>query len=120
MTCNRAIIINEGEIVAVDTVDNLEKGASGKTAWDVLLKPADSGETLKILDELPEKAIADRNDAEGLIKFRLELSSENEFDRFFAKVSSTGGIFRQISPVRATLEDVFIKLTRNEERRDEA
>jgi len=120
MTCNRAIIINEGEIVAVDTVENLEKGASGRTTWDILLKPASSGNTLKILDELPDKAIARRDEFEGLIRFRLELPSEEEFDRFFSKVSAEGGIFREISPVRASLEDVFIKLTRNEERSDEA
>lgn len=117
MTCNRVVIINEGEIVAVDSVENLEKATSGKACWKIVAKLTDSAKAEAILAVFPENSIHEKTEEEGLVKFRLELPSEKEFDQLFAKATSMGAVFREITPVRATLEDVFIKLTSNEERK---
>lgn len=117
MTCNRVVIINEGEIVAVDSVENLEKAASGKACWKIVAKLTDSAKAEAILAVFPENSIHEKTEEDSLVKFRLELPSEKEFDQLFAKATSMGAVFREITPVRATLEDVFIKLTSNEERK---
>ncbi|GAB4273285.1 MAG: ABC transporter ATP-binding protein [Candidatus Rifleibacteriota bacterium] len=116
MTCGRVVIINEGEIVAVDSVKNLEKGSSKTANWHITLKTAKSDDWRKIIDETEGAKIRDEMKDGEIVKFGLELPSEEEFDQLFAKLVSSGVVFREITPVKASLEEVFIKLTKGEER----
>jgi len=122
MTCVRVVIINEGEIVAVDTVANLERFSSGKPMWKIAIKPGNDqnfAEKLKKITTATTAQCSELQIEEGISRFNLEMETEEDFDEFFRQVSSAGAIFRQISPVRASLEDVFLKLTSNEEKRGE-
>lgn len=119
MTCSRVVIINEGEIVAEDSVENLEKNAVGKSGWKVLLKPSGSTDWRVTAANFPAIKIVDANEMNGLVGFRLEAGCEKEFDEFFSAMAKAGNVFREISPLRATLEDVFIKLTSGDEGRPE-
>ncbi|MDN5280147.1 MAG: gliding motility-associated transport system ATP-binding protein [Clostridiales bacterium] len=120
MTCSRVVIINEGEIVAEDSVENLEKGATGATHYKITLKPSESNDWREIIDKTAGTKISAELHEAGLIKFNLELPSEKEFDSMFEKIVAKGTVFREISPVKASLEDVFIKLTSGEERKADA
>lgn len=120
MTCNRVVIINEGEIVAVDSVENLERASSGKSCWNIVIKPENIEKGAEIFALFPEKSIFEQSQEGEVFRFRLELPSAKDFDRVFAEVSAKGVVFREITPVRASLEEVFIKLTGGEERKQAA
>ncbi|MGM0599126.1 MAG: ABC transporter ATP-binding protein [Candidatus Rifleibacteriota bacterium] len=116
MTCNRVVIINEGEIVAVDSVENLEKNSSGRFHWKITLKPSADSNWREIMQKCEAARILDESQEDGLIKLNLELAEEKDFDPLFSKIVAEGTVFREISPVKVSLEEVFIKLTSGEER----
>lgn len=120
MTCSRVVIINEGQIVAEDSVENLERTASGLATWQIALRPAEKSTWRDIIEKTQGAKISSSVEEEKLVKFKLELNSENDFDPLFEKIAAEGSIFREISPVKVSLEDVFIKLTSGEEKEEAA
>lgn len=120
MTCGRVVIINEGEIVAVDSVANLEKNAQAVPAWKIILKPAKEQNWRDTVDSFSGAHISEIRELSDAFEFKLELERSENFDELFSKLSAKGAVFREISPVRATLEDVFLRLTSTEERKEAA
>ncbi|PKL39504.1 MAG: MFS transporter [Candidatus Riflebacteria bacterium HGW-Riflebacteria-1] len=120
MTCGRVVIINEGEIVAVDSVANLEKNAKVSPSWKIVLKPAAGQQWRDAIDRCESAHISDIKELADAFEFRLELTRNDMFDDLFSSLTSGGAVFREISPARATLEDIFLKLTSSEERKEEA
>ena len=120
MTCGRVVIINEGEIVAVDSVANLEKAAAGKPTWKINLKAGVGNNWRQIIDKVAGSEVFDLLELPETAEFKLKLEKAEDFDALFRKLAEDGAVFREISPVKATLEDVFLKLTSGEERREAA
>lgn len=120
MTCGRVVIINEGEIVAVDSVANLEKNATGKPTWKICLKAPAGNTWRQTIDKIAGSEVHDLNDSAEASEFKLRLEKAEDFDGLFRKMVADGVIFREISPVKATLEDIFLKLTSGEERKEAA
>lgn len=120
MTCGRVVIINEGEIVAVDSVANLEKKASGRLTWKIALKPATEQNWRQTIEQIQGSEIMELLEQQETVEFRLQLEKAEDFDVFFQKITQGGAVFREISPIKATLEDVFLKLTSGEERKEPA
>ena len=118
-SCNRVVIINEGQIVAEDSVANLENRTSGKPCWHISLKPAQELDWKNIITDINGSEILDQVEKDNLINFDLKLANNEDFDSFFIGLASKGVVFKEITPVKATLEDVFLKLTSNEERKEE-
>lgn len=115
MTCNRVVIINEGEIAAVDSVQNLERSSTGLPTWRIIMKPAEDFDWRKEIETLPNAEVFDslgNKEAE----FKLSLAKTEDFDQVFTKLASKGCIFREITPIKASLEEVFLKITHGEER----
>lgn len=120
MTCNRVVIINEGEIVAVDSVENLERKASGRPAWKIVLKPGENSGWRENIAAVTGSEITDVRELSEAFEFNLQLEKAEDFDGLFLDLTKSGAVFREISPVKATLEDVFLKLTAAEERKEAA
>ena len=120
MTCGRVVIINEGEIVAVDSVANLEKNATASPTWKIILKPASGQNWRETIDQLDDAHIRDIKELTDAYAFTLELGHNENFDVLFGQLTRGGAVFREISPVRATLEDIFLKLTNTEDRKEAA
>ena len=120
MTCNRVVIISEGEIVAVDSVANLERNAQSNPAWKIVFKPADGQKWRETIDACVGARLSDLNELHDSYEFKLELDAAEKFDSLFRSLTEQGAVFREISPIRATLEDVFLKLTGAEERAEAA
>lgn len=120
MTCSRVVIINEGEIVAVDSVANLEKAGAGKPVWKITLAARSGGNWRQIIDKIAGAEIADLKELPETAEFKLKLEKPEDFDGLFRKMAADGFVFREISPVKATLEDIFLKLTSGEERKEAA
>lgn len=114
MTCKKVVIIHEGKIVAEDTVENLEKKGTETEKYKITLKPSklDWKSTFSKLDSIN---IYNEIVEGDFVKFELRLPNTLPFDKFFNHVVSEGHIFYEITPIRASLEEVFIKLTKSEE-----
>lgn len=110
--CNKVIIINKGEIVAVDTPENLEKKVLSSNKTYVTVEDTENKiETIK--DKIPEiKGIQLIKENEDNTKqYLLEADKDVELRKIifneFAKENIT--IF-EMKKVDATLEDAFMKL----------
>ncbi len=118
-SCNRVVIINEGQIVAEDSVANLESRTMGKPGWHISLKPSKDLNWKELIKQIEGSEIADEQEKDNIFNFNLKLSKTEDFDAFFSSLASKGAVFKEITPIKATLEDVFLKLTSNEEGKEE-
>jgi ABC-type multidrug transport system ATPase subunit len=103
--CDRVLIINKGEIVAQDTVDNLRKTLN--------IKPKITIE----LEELSEKIIKSVKAIKGIEKINIR---DNNIDvicdsknkaRVIITIEKNGGKITNIKTKDPTLEEVFMKIT---------
>jgi ABC-2 type transport system ATP-binding protein len=114
MTCKRVVIINEGKIVAVDSVENLEKQGGDATTFRVELKPA--GLDWKTsFEAVPGVRLEHEKTTGERVAFEMHLPNAAAYDKVFAAVVGKGHVFTEIAPSRASLEKVFLKLTKTEE-----
>lgn len=111
MVCKRAAIIDCGEIVAVDSIANLEKAAVGRPSWQIKLKLSAEKSLKAIAKEIKNLKLCSLTQEGGFATFELFLDSQNDFDRFFMLCTKSGHIFYEIIPKKASLEDVFTSLT---------
>jgi len=115
MTCNRVLIMREGRILAADTPENLQKavGHNGHLITEIAA-PLDELKTC--FDQMPELAHYTISAAEGAFhRCALTLSGSDDLrPRIFALVVERGWELRELSRVRHSLEEVYIRLTRPE------
>lgn len=121
--CNRVIIINKGEIVAIDTPENLEnKTVQGNSIYVTVEDPENKMETVKEkLENVQEIKLIEENEDKTK---KYMITAENDVDlrksifETFAKEEIT--IF-EMKKADATLEDAFMKLINSSdtEKKDE-
>src|SRR5580658_115775 len=115
MTCSRVLIMNKGRILAADTLENLRNslGQNGHFIADI----AGPLEELKTCwEQMPELAHYTLAATEGDYH-RCALTPVNGEDlrpKIFALVVERGWRLRELSRVRHSLEEVYIRLTRPE------
>ncbi len=117
LTCNRVLIMREGRILASDTPENLQKsvGKSGRIIAEIAA-PLDE---LKICwEQMPELSHFTILPAdESYHRCSLTLAPATTADlrpKIFAMVTARGWKLRELSRVRHSLEEVYIRLTRPE------
>ena len=108
-TCSRVVIINEGQIVAEDTTENLTTGGASEIvrlrvmrddpALDIRLQAIDG------VDRVTREA--------GELRVRLS-GGFSVRERLAAEVVASGAGLVEMSPEKATLEEVFLKLVTDE------
>ncbi len=112
VTCNRVVIINEGQIVAQDSVEGLTAGLG-------------RGEQILVRVRRPEEALTRGISAldgvegvesagEGVLKVRTS-GGEEVKERIAGLVVGNGAGLVELTRVAATLEEVFLKLVTEEE-----
>ena len=118
-TCSRVIIINEGRIEASDTPENLRANLQGANA--LLLEV--EGPTDEIQARLAmERGVRSVNHESGdgrRIVWRVEAEKDEQIPRRLADavVNSGWGLF-SMRPLDLSLEDIFLKLTSDEQALD--
>lgn len=119
-TCDRAIVIDRGRLVAEGTLDELR--ARRRAGGASMLVRGDESVAKKVLSSLDGvkkiKVAAEGDEAKRYrIQFADDVSDTSDLiERAIAGLVTAGLGVREASPVRATLEEVFAELTRNEER----
>jgi ABC-2 type transport system ATP-binding protein len=115
MTCNRVLIMREGRILAADSPENLQK-SMGKNG-QVIAEIAAPLEDLKnCWAQMPEIAHYNIAAAEGEYH-RCALTAAGGQDLrplIFSLVRERGWKLRELSRLRHSLEDIYIRLTRPE------
>lgn len=111
MTCGRVIIIKEGMKIAEDTVLHLEQTAQSEHRYNIkLILPKDfdfQAETASLASFTLENAVQE----DRLFFLKANFENEGDYDIFFNKLTSKGVVFREVTPYKPTLEEVFISLT---------
>ena len=109
LLCNRVMIIDRGRIVAEGTPESLRESQVGNPAVRVLLKdaPAGAGDALAAL---PGVAAVRAGAAEGSWIIEHERGSDLR-EGVFHEAVQRGWVLLEMSRERATLEDIFVRLT---------
>ena len=115
MTCNRVVIMREGRILAADTPENLQR-LVGKNGHLIVEIAAPLEELKTCWEQMPELAHYTMTTAEGgYHRCTLMLTdSHDPRSKIFALVVERGWKLRELSRVRHSLEEVYIRLTRPE------
>ncbi len=115
-TCNRVIIINDGRIEASDTPENLRAQLQGANTLLVDIEGPAEQVRDRIADE-PGVRQVDREDGrDGRAVWRIEVGKDPQIPRRLANavVTSGWGLY-SMQPVGLSLEDIFLKLTSDEQ-----
>ncbi|TAN91417.1 MAG: ATP-binding cassette domain-containing protein [Phormidium sp. SL48-SHIP] len=128
MTCSQVAIINRGQIVATDRLDNLMEHLTGGTYYDVEVGGGVDGVETAIgsyLGYLPNLRSVDplpRNDLpEGRYRFRITVEPGSEPGSEIAAAILDGKLqLHEMRRSRASLEDVFLQLTTEEKMAEDA
>ena len=115
--CNRVIIINHGELVAVDTPDNLRARLTKSTILRVKLR--DNRETIRAADTLAriDGVLMVREDAQaGAVRtLSVECLPEKDVREDIARALVSGGFpLLELYSEELTLEDIFLQLVTEE------
>ncbi|MGV7221163.1 MAG: ABC transporter ATP-binding protein [Nitrospinales bacterium] len=114
--CHRVIILNEGEIAAMDTLDGLN--SSLRKASRILLKVKNTNDgIIEKLSSLDKVIKVDKNEDD---EFLLECEAGTQPQDSIARMAldQNWGIV-DLKTLRMTLEDVFLKLTQEEKEVEE-
>lgn len=117
--CEKVIIIDKGEIIAVDTPENLEKNTQSKQVLIITVDDAENKfeETFSKLDEIHSLKLVKENEDQTRV-YELELNGDvidnNEFRKKIAVMCAENNILNLgIKNEEQSLEDAFIKLIEN-------
>ena len=116
--CQTILIISKGKLVACDSPENLEKLFAG-TASIELTAEAGEEETRNILKSVPgviHTEITPTDDGCCNVRLDMQKQADNKAcrDIFFAFRKAERAIL-QMSMAKASLEDIFMELTRSEQ-----
>ncbi len=116
MTCDRVIIINRGQIVAVDSPRNLTSQMQGGEQIDLTVG-GDTGRVAELLNALPHvRRVAVEEPQNGLSSVLVEADGQAEIRHEVARQVIREGLDLYELKVRSvSLEEVFVELTTEEE-----
>jgi ABC-2 type transport system ATP-binding protein len=121
MTCNRVLIMREGRVLAADTPDNLQK-AMGQNGQIIAEIAAPLEDLKNCWAQIPELAHFNVAPAEGEYH-RCALTAAAGQDlrpMVYTLVRDRGWKLRELSRLRHSLEDIYIRLTRPESEEDKS
>jgi len=110
--CDRVMILNEGRILGIGTVDGLKQASTGKLRHKLLLSQ-------------PDSAAAQLRDAEGInseIKGDMLIidADQSRIPRIINILYAMGNLVYEITPIELTLEEAYYRLLRDWNRRNHA
>jgi len=112
-TCDDVIIVDQGKIVAADSVENLSQRLAGGKILDLEIK-GPSDEVTKAFEKIDGVSAVKSLGRESKGVSKLEVSTDGTLEAreaLFNCVVKNKWVLYQLSPVGVSLEDVFLKLT---------
>lgn len=115
MTCQRVLILNKGRIVASDTPDRLRHRMAGETLVTTEIE-GPQAEVAAALRALPGVSEVLSEGAGAWVRYTVRAAREEDTGAaIFAAVSSKKWRLRELHQETATLEDIFVSLTKSTE-----
>ncbi len=111
--CDRVIIINKGEIVADDLLDNLSSNLSKNSRLSLKVK-GDGEKIFQSLSDIEEaeEISVNTTEQEGVFEFIIKPQENCDIVEAVSKtVTGNGGIILSFVTDNATLEQIFLRLT---------
>jgi ABC-2 type transport system ATP-binding protein len=110
--CERIIIINKGQIVAVDTPENLTKSVEGSAVYSVKIDGPEA-EVIKALKGIKGvNSVKENAKLEDAIEFLVEADKEVDLRKpIFFEMAKHGYPILEIKTVNINLEEAFLKIT---------
>lgn len=110
--CEKVIIIDKGEIVAVDTPENLEKQTTESSKLEVLVDDMNNKFVSSIKSGIPDikeiKLLEEKSESK---LYSIEVSSNKDIRKeIFSICSKQDILLLEMKQSESTLEDAFIKL----------
>lgn len=105
-TCDKVIIIHQGRIVAQESIDTLSKINDGGVVLKIrTAKTKDISSEIRVLESVQNvEVIGERH-------YKVKLQSEHAIEKIAEEIVRSGAGLVELSPEKANLEDVFLKLT---------
>ena len=117
-TCGRFLILNEGQIVAKGTPEEINREMKGEVILEVLLKGKSKPSGVKISGV--RDVMASSSPGEGLHKLQMALLPDSGAEEaVFDWAVDHGYKILAMVPKRLSLEELFIKLTREGAKNDQ-
>jgi ABC-2 type transport system ATP-binding protein len=119
LLCRRVVIIDRGRIIAQGTPESLRQQWLGRTAVTVTLKQAaaDAAERLRAVDgvaTVSPPAAAPAGD--GAVRLSIEcVEGRDPREAIFRLAVERGWVLLELAQSKASLEDIFVRLTTHEE-----
>jgi ABC-2 type transport system ATP-binding protein len=115
-TCDDVVIIDQGKVVAADSVENLSQRLTGGKTLEVEIK-GPSSEVERALEKVEKVSSVKSLGKESRGVCRLEVITDGSMEAreaLFQCVVKNKWVLYQLSPVGMSLEEVFMKLTTKE------
>ncbi len=115
MTCERVVIINKGRTVAEGTPEELQRKLTASET--VAMRVRGAGEKVKVALGALEGVLAVKGDQRGQVwEGKVETSGEEQLRERIAKtVMERGWGLIEMTPLKLSLEEIFLELTTEEE-----
>jgi len=112
-TCDRIMIINNGQIVADGTAKELQDRARGKYLMNVGIAGADADAVYNALKNLPQVEMVDFADKQQMLFEVRSVDQNSPAKEIFDMCVAHAWYITRMTPQETRLEDVFRQLTMN-------
>jgi ABC-2 type transport system ATP-binding protein len=121
-SCSSVVIINNGEIVAVDSVAHLHKRGRATETVGIEVAGAPENEVRQRLEGIAGVArVVSRDGGEGVASFEVESLENFQLRPELARVVvQSGWNLMQLKTLGESLEEIFLELTRSERKQTES
>jgi ABC-2 type transport system ATP-binding protein len=114
--CSQVLILNEGHIAAQGRPEEIAETIKGNDTWVLTLKGADIPAKLKEIEaELNIGGLEFAEDERAVLTCAFRSGREDEGERIFDWAVAAGLKILEMNRKRLSLEDIFVKLTNEEE-----
>ena len=119
-SCTKVVIINNGEIVAVDSVANLHGRRSGPETVLIEVAGADSYAVRQRLEQVAGVAkVVSREGRDGAAAFEIHGLANQEVRPELARaIVQSGWNLTELRAVGESLEEIFLELTKSEKTKE--
>ena len=116
--CERVVIINKGEIMAIDTIENLEKTLVNKNQLNLKVE-GDKDKVVRLLKDIRGVgAISDINYiSTGFYSYNVEIENESVRKGILSSLIANDCNVAEVAMVKLDLEQVFLKYTSQTKKR---
>ena len=111
--CERVIIVNKGEIIAIDSPENLSNKFKdvNTTEARIMGAYAEVSEVIRLIDGVKRVDILGEKES-GSIDYSIETNTDIDIrSELFKRMAENGHQIIELKTVRLSLEDIFLQLT---------